>query len=223
MSAQTHQGELRVKATAYRLFVLVVSIVSLLVVGALFLLPLEPETRRLLLLIDLMTCAVFFADFLYSLATAPDRVRYLRTWGWIDLLASVPTVESLRFARGFRVLRILRLLRAIRSARELVFLFKTYRRRSAIAILGLALFLSVTFGSMLVLHFEHDAPGSNITTADEALWWAWVTMTTVGYGDRTPVTTPGRIVAAVMMTVGIGVFSTLAGLIASLLIAEPKQ
>ncbi|RMH30878.1 MAG: two pore domain potassium channel family protein [Planctomycetota bacterium] len=48
-------------------------------------------------------------------------------------------------------------------------------------------------------------------------------MTTVGYGDRTPVTTPGRIVAAVMMTVGIGVFSMLAGLIASLLIAGPKQ
>jgi len=169
LSTHAIQSETRVQATAYRLFILVVSIVSLLVVGALFLLPLDPETRRLLLLIDLMTCAVFFADFVYSPITAKDRWRDLRTWGWIDLLASVPTIEAFRFARGFRVLRILRLLRAIRSARELVFLFKHYRRRSAIAILGLALFLSVTFGSMLVLHFEHGAPGSNITTADEAL------------------------------------------------------
>ena len=61
---------------------------------------------------------------------------------------------------------------------------------------------------------------SNITTGNEALWWAWVTMTTVGYGDRTPVTAGGRLVAVVMMTVGIGCFSTLSGLVAAWLLGQ---
>lgn len=210
------------KATAYRVFILVVSLVSLLVVAALLLVPLDAETARLLILIDFIACGVFFCDFLYSLATAQDRWRYLRTWGWVDLLASVPAVDALRFARGFRVLRIIRLLRVIRSVRELVYIFKHYRRRSAVAALGLALFLSVTLGSILVLHFEHAAEGSNITTGNEALWWAWVTMTTVGYGDRTPITAGGRMVAVVMMTVGIGCFSTLSGLVASWLLGGDR-
>lgn len=211
------------KATAYRVFILVVSLVSLLVVSALLLVPLDVETKRLLVLLDFIACGVFFCDFLYSLATAQNRWRYLRTWGWVDLLASVPAVDALRFARGFRVLRIIRLLRVIRSVRELVWIFTHYRRRSAVAGLGLALFLSVTLGSILVLHFEHAAEGSNITTGNEALWWAWVTMTTVGYGDRTPITAGGRMVAVVMMTVGIGCFSTLSGLVAAWLLGQGSE
>ena len=56
---------------------------------------------------------------------------------------------------------------------------------------------------------------SNIKTAEDAIWWAWVTITTVGYGDKYPVTTEGRIIASFLMTAGVGLFGTFTGFIAS--------
>ncbi|HSR34427.1 MAG TPA: ion transporter, partial [Anaerolineae bacterium] len=57
---------------------------------------------------DNAICVVFFGDFLYSLSRAPDRWRYFRTWGWMDLLSSVPAIEGLRIGRLARIFRILR-------------------------------------------------------------------------------------------------------------------
>jgi voltage-gated potassium channel len=68
--------------------------------------------------------------------------------------------------------------------------------------------------SIAILEVE-KSPESNIKTAEDALWWAYTTITTVGYGDRYPVTTAGRLVGAVLMTVGVGLFATLAGFIGS--------
>lgn len=69
--------------------------------------------------------------------------------------------------------------------------------------------VSVVIASVFVSAFfmwrvEHAAPGATITTFRKAVWWAVVTTTTVGYGDYTPVTAPGRVIAAVVMVVGIG-------------------
>jgi voltage-gated potassium channel len=72
----------------------------------------------------------------------------------------------------------------------------------------------VIFSSVAILQVE-NAPNSNIRTAEDALWWAYVTITTVGYGDKYPVTTEGRIIAAVLMTVGAGLVGTFTGFAAS--------
>jgi voltage-gated potassium channel len=69
---------------------------------------------------------------------------------------------------------------------------------------GGAVALSVGLGALAVLDAEQDAPGANITTFGDALWWASTTVTTVGYGDRYPVTTEGRLVAVGLMLAGIG-------------------
>ena len=81
-------------------------------------------------------------------------------------------------------------------------------------------FLLVVFSSIAILQFETTAD-ANIKTANDALWWAFVTITTVGYGDRYPVTPEGRIVAAVLMTAGVGLFGTFSGFVASWFLA-PK-
>jgi len=70
------------------------------------------------------------------------------------------------------------------------------------------------FGSISILQFE-TAPESNIKTAEDAIWWAFVTITTVGYGDRYPVTTEGRIIAAFLMITGVALFGTFTGFIAA--------
>src|SRR5690242_12875497 len=75
-------------------------------------------------------------------------------------------------------------------------------------------------GAWLVLLFEENAKDSNIHNYPDALWWAIVTVTTVGYGDRYPSTTGGRVVAGVLMLVGIGLIGVLTATVASLFIKE---
>jgi voltage-gated potassium channel len=81
--------------------------------------------------------------------------------------------------------------------------------------------LAVIFAcSALVLSFEHQAKGSNIHNFGDALWWAIVTVTTVGYGDKYPVTAGGRGVATVLMFVGIGLIGVLTATVASYFVEQ---
>tara|TARA_R110002072_G_scaffold300040_1_gene476461 strand:- start:80 stop:751 length:672 start_codon:yes stop_codon:yes gene_type:complete len=210
------------KATSYRLFILCVSTISLLVIAAMMLMPMEEETFQLLAWIDVIACAIFFTDFLTQLYRAESKLKYFFTWGWIDLIASIPSVDAFRWGRTARLIRIAQMLRAFRSGRNLVRILSYYRRRSAAAVTALLAFLAVSVGSMAILHFELGVEDSNIRTAEDAIWWAWVTITTVGYGDYSPVTTGGRIVAMVLMFVGVGIFSSMSGLIASWLLQSPN-
>ena len=75
-------------------------------------------------------------------------------------------------------------------------------------------------GAWLVLLFEEKTRAGNIHTYPDALWWAIVTVTTVGYGDRYPVSEGGRVVAAVLMLVGIGLIGVLTATVASVFIKE---
>ncbi|MGE0021904.1 MAG: potassium channel family protein [Draconibacterium sp.] len=81
--------------------------------------------------------------------------------------------------------------------------------------------LLIIFSSIAILQVE-NAPNSNIQTAEDAIWWSYVTITTVGYGDKFPVTTEGRIIASVLMTAGVGLFGTFTAYIASLFVTDKK-
>lgn len=79
------------------------------------------------------------------------------------------------------------------------------------------------FSAIAILGFEADADSANIRSPEDALWWAVTTITTVGYGDRFPVTTEGRIIAAVLMTAGVGLFGTLSGVVAAWFLAPTES
>lgn len=83
--------------------------------------------------------------------------------------------------------------------------------------------MSIGLGAIAVLDVEQDHAGANITTFGDALWWATTTVTTVGYGDRYPVTTPGRFIAVVLMLVGIAVVGTVTGSVAAWLVTNVKR
>jgi len=194
-------------------------VLSVLVIGMLAveaLVPLDPATLEILLDLDMVICGFFFLDFLYTLKRAPNRWRYLVTWGWIDLLSSIPAVTALRWGRAARLARLLRILRGIRSARELVrFLLHQRRAEGALYSLILITLLTVMFSSIAIIHLEASHPDATIRDASDALWWSVVTITTVGYGDAVPVTHAGRALAAGLMVVGIGMFGTFTAFIAS--------
>jgi voltage-gated potassium channel len=205
----------------YHLFVFLLGIYALIALAIQTFFPLSSSTLEILDHVDYGICVIFFGDFLINLATAPSKLGYLR-WGWIDLVSSIPMVDSLRAGRVARVIRIMRAFRSIRSARHLAQHLMQSRGDGAFFGLALLSILLVLFSSIAVLQFE-TTPKSNIRTAQDAVWWAFTTITTVGYGDKFPVTFEGRVIAGTLMIAGVGMFGTFTGLIASWIIAPTKN
>ncbi|MDW5378914.1 ion transporter [Halomonas sp. HP20-15] len=205
-------------------FQLLILVLSFYVLGALIadtFFALSPEVSHLLQYMDLVVCVFFFADFCVRLRAAKDKWRFMR-WGWIDLLASIPA-GWLMGAKAFRVVQLIRLLRALKS---LEMIWRLLFRNKAQGVLASAATLTVlllAFGAITMLLVEKPNAASPIDTAEEALWWAIVTVTTVGYGDYYPVTTQGRVVAVLLMVCGVGLFGSFAAYISSLFIADQSE
>lgn len=205
-------------------FQLIILVLSLFVLGLLaveLLLELPHETKRVLRWVDNLSCVFFLVDFIVRFRRAESKLHFMK-WGWIDLLASIPEVQFFRWGRVFRVLRIVRLLRAVKSIRLLFEILFKSRTQSGVASVFTITFLVLSLSTIGILLVEH-APESNIRTAEDALWWAITTITTVGYGDRFPVTLGGRLIAAALMFTGVGLFGTLSGVIASFFLGDKKS
>lgn len=201
--------------------ILVLSVYVLLAIMADTFFKLPLQISRLLVLIDDLICFVFLYDFFKRLYLAKNKIRFMR-WGWIDFISSIPTFEILLAGRAIRVIRLLRILRAFRSIRHLITHIFKRKTQGALATAATVAILMIIFSSISILQVEH-APNSNIKTAEDALWWAYVTITSVGYGDKYPVTTEGRIIAAMLMTVGVGLFGTYTAFLASWFVGIRKK
>jgi voltage-gated potassium channel len=174
---------------------------------------LSPKTILLLDYVDSLVCLVFLYDFFFHLYKAPSKKAFLR-WGWLDLISSIPMFGVFRWARIARVVRILRILRAFRSAKVLITFLFEHRAQSTLAVVSMMSAVLVIFSSVVILHVE-SLPNSNIKTPEDALWWAISTITTVGYGDKYPITDAGRLVAVLLMISGVGLFATFTAFISA--------
>ncbi len=199
--------------------VLSIYVLLALLVDTFFQLP--QQVSRLLLLLDNSICVFFLFEFCIRYYHADNKWRFMR-WGWIDLVSSIPVLSFLRFGRVLRLVRLFRVLRAFRSVRHIINHVFINKAQGAFTTVSAIAVIMVIFSSVAILQVEHD-PNSNIKTAEDAIWWAWVTITTVGYGDKYPVTTEGRIIASFLMTAGVGLFGTFTGFIASWFLAEKKS
>lgn len=217
VAGNTDRGDL--KSTTYEFFILAISVLSISNMVLAVVLPFESQSWWLVATIDALLTIVFVGDFVFRLLTAPTKGWYLRHGGVFDLLGCVP---GLRIFRLFRIVRAVRVVRRLGGARVLGEL----RDGLASGTLYLVVFLGVTtleFVGLLQLYFEEDAPGANITTSGDALWWGYVTATTVGYGDQFPVTTGGRIVGVLMLTVGVALFATFSGFLANAFLSSKEK
>src|ERR1700710_1121529 len=104
-------------SAGYQLLMLVLCIYALGVLAVQTAVKLRPETSDILDLADYAVCVIFFSDFAFDLWRAPNRRKYFFSWGWLDLLSSIPLFHITRWARAARVVRIFRLLRGLRAAR----------------------------------------------------------------------------------------------------------
>ncbi len=214
------------RSHAYELFILVLTIFSLAIM-VLLLLPLSEATIQLLTVYDNLICVIFLADFFLNLFQAPTKRQYFFGHrGWLDLLGSIPSFGVFRLSGLFRLFRLSRLARILRLLRgtakkEIVADVLQNRGQYAAFVTLLLTLIVLTVSSGLVLQFESTTPDANITTGGDALWWAVVTITTVGYGDKYPITAGGRVTAVFVMFAGVGIIGALASIMSGLLLSPP--
>jgi voltage-gated potassium channel len=219
MSAHVHghdKSHPHIDASPVHLLHLSTFFLSVYALGALVaqtLCRLPEDVAQLLDQIDVVICFIFLAEFFINLFTAKSKLHFLK-WGWIDFISSIPVLPVFRIARVVRIIRIIRVLRAFRSTKVLAQFVYSRRAHGTLMTAAVITVLLTIFSSIAMLNLE-TSPDSNIKTANDALWWAATTMTTVGYGDRYPVTSGGRIVAVFLMTAGVGLFAIFTGWVTS--------
>ena len=199
-------------------FVLVVAVVALLLVLLETFLHIPANLLPLLRDIDRLSCLIFLADIVVRWRREKWAASFWR-WGWIDLLASIPFDPAFRSLQAIRIYRFIRFIRVIKKLNTLT--SGTSLNEKLLALPGVALVM-VFFSTMLMVAVERSAPNATIKSGGDALWWALTTVTTVGYGDTYPVTTEGRIIASVMMLIGIALFGSMSAIVTSKLIL-PKE
>jgi voltage-gated potassium channel len=201
------------KSIGYEIFVAAVSVLSIVNLG-LMLATQSQSLEYVLFAMNALFSLILFGDFCYRMITSSHRSAYfVRGFGWADLLASLP-LPQVKVLRVFRLVRVVRLVSDYGPRTVLRHLTRD-RAGSALFLLLLMALLVLEFGSLAMLRIEQDAPGATITTASDALWYNIVTMATVGYGDTYPVTNAGRLLGALVIVIGVGIFGTLTGFLAN--------
>jgi voltage-gated potassium channel len=205
----------------WQLVMLLASLVTVVTLALSISIQLPPDVESMLRWADTAVCGIFLLDFLLLLHLARSKKKYLFTWGWIDLLSSIPLIPALQLGRLARILRILRLLRGVKSAASLLRELTRNRRQTATFVILLLTGMTVSFSSIAILIAEKGR--GQIDTPGKALWWCMETIATVGYGDVAPQTTLGRIVAGITMIMGIAIFGSLTAVITSLVLEPAKD
>jgi voltage-gated potassium channel len=216
-------------SNSYIIVVLILTLFSLAVMGVQFVLPQGTETWNLVNFYNNLTCIFFLIDFaLHMIAEPVKRDYFIGQRGYFDLLGSIPSFGFSQYTallRLFRLSRLFRLRRFLNPENRNFLKNEILNNRGSYALLLTVLMavMVLATASIFVLFFESQSPDANITTSGDAQWWAVVTITTVGYGDRYPVTLGGRTTAVFVMFAGVGIIGALASILASVLIPQPKK
>jgi voltage-gated potassium channel len=193
--------------------------------------PIRAAHGRLLVGVEWFFTILFTVEYLLRLSCIGRPLRYARSFfGIVDLLAILPTYLSLllpgsqyllviRILRVLRIFRVLKLMKYIHEANIMVRALKASGRRIAV-FFSTVLALVVIFGSIMYL-IEGEANG--FTSIPRSIYWAIVTMTTVGYGDISPNTALGQAVAAIVMIMGFAIIAVPTGIVASEMSRADRQ
>jgi voltage-gated potassium channel len=179
------------------------------------------ETKIALDWIEYVSVVIFSVEYLLRVFVSKHPLKYIFSfYGVIDLLAVVPfyvsTSVDLRMLRAFRIFRVFRAFKLIRYNRAL----HRFHIAAGIVKEEVVLFLMITtififLSSAGIYFFENEAQPEAFTSIFHSLWWAVVTLTTVGYGDVYPITVGGKMFTFFVLLIGIGVVTVPAGLVAS--------
>jgi voltage-gated potassium channel len=190
---------------------------------------LQVRYHALFLAFEIFVVIVFAIEYGLRVWAVPHRWRYVfSAAGLIDLLSFLPSLllfhADLRAVRVLRLLRLIRLLRLLRVAIALDRLSRALRGiREELAVFGLLAAMLLYLSAVGIYFFEHEAQPDAFGSVPDSLWWAVVSLTTVGYGDIYPITTGGRIFTGFVLFLGLGVVAVPTGLISSALTQQRRM
>jgi hypothetical protein len=221
MTTSDTKKEERKMNLGYEIFVGVLSILSIVNIFLGWLIP-DPDMTGVINIMNGLFSIIFLGDFTFRILTAPSKSKYFfKDFGWADLFASLPFPQA-KILRVFRLFRVYRLMKNVGPKKIIDTLVKD-RAGSALYVLLLMGIFVLEFGALGVLKAEKTNPDANIQTASDAVWYVLVTISTVGYGDRYPTTSIGRIWGAVIIIVGVGIFGTFTGFLANFFLSPAKK
>ncbi|TXE15895.1 ion transporter [Psychroserpens burtonensis] len=184
---------------------------------------LDPKTRSILHFVETFCVIIFTIEYLLRIYVANHKLKFIFSFfGLIDFLAILPfylafgvdlrSLRALRFLRLFRIFKLVRynramtqFTRAIKSAKEQIFLF-----------IFITLIL-IYFAAVGIYYFENQAQPEHFSSIFDSLWWAIITLTTVGYGDVYPITIGGKMFTFFILMIGLGIVAIPTGIISSAL------
>ncbi|WP_339726520.1 ion transporter [Maribacter stanieri] len=184
---------------------------------------LEPSTRKILRIIEIFSVIIFTIEYVLRIYVSDKKSKFIFSFfGIIDFLAILPfylslgvdlrSLRALRFLRLFRILKLMRYNKAI----------ERFSRAISLAKEEVLLFLIVTliliyFSAVGIYYFEHEVQPKNFASIFDSLWWAIITLTTVGYGDVYPITVGGKVFTFFILMIGLGIVAIPTGIISSAL------
>ncbi len=204
---QAHRALALFSNANWAAFVMAVTLLSVFN-SSLSLFPFPDEAVTVLASVNVSITFILWADFFYMLRRAPDRREFWRSYyGWLAFLGSFPFLRILRVIWFWLVLK-----KEGKRPKDLLARISVNRDAQG-TLLGVLFVVIVVFQFAVVsiLAFEAPAADGNIRSVNDAFWWAFVTVSTVGYGDKYPVTQGGRIVGFALILVGIALFSVITG------------
>ncbi|KDR95244.1 voltage-gated potassium channel [Peptoclostridium litorale DSM 5388] len=175
------------------------------------------ESSPKLYYVELCILIIFTVDYFSRLFLSTDKPAFFKE-NIPDLIAIIPFSSFFRIFRAARLFRIMRFARIFKFLKFIIFAKKLKRNINSFVYTNGFIYIAymtvavILFGAIGIYHLEY---GLTINKFEDALWWSFVTATTVGYGDISPVTSSGRILAAMLMLVGIGFIGMLTGTIAT--------
>lgn len=193
---------------------LIAALALIPVLAAPYIIDVSTDAQSGLTFIAWFIWALFVVEYVTLFTLAPNRWHMVRTHVFDLIIIVLPFLRPLRAARSARLLRLL----TITGRLGVGFKYVTARKGFRTFLAGVIAI--VIAGGLVVYAFERNHPGSNFTSVGDALWWAVVTSTTVGYGDYSPVSAEGRAVAVVLMFVGIGLLSVVTAQIAAFFVVS---
>ncbi|TLS76911.1 potassium channel family protein [Mariprofundus erugo] len=173
----------------------------------------EEEWKQELSLIETTSYLLFLLEYLLRIVSARYPLRYIFSFeGMVDAAAIFPMLLTGQNTGGVRLLRLLRLIKLLQHLNHLRMIMVSLNdiSHSLLAVLSGIVVVSLTAGN-LIYYFEPET----FSSAFEGLWWSLVTMSTVGYGDIVPHTGMGRLIAGVLILVGISMFAMVTALISA--------
>lgn len=184
---------------------------------------LTPQTKQLLRVIEVITVIIFTVEYLLRIYVADRKLKFIFSFfGIVDLLAILPFYLTfgfdLRSLRAIRFLRLFRLLKLVRYNKAMSHFVRAIKSVKEEIILFIIVTLILTYFSAVgIYYFENKAQPEHFSSIFHSLWWAIITLTTVGYGDVYPVTVGGKIFTFIILMIGLGIVAIPTGIISSAL------